>query len=144
MKPLRDDRRLQLARIHMAKKHLGLDDATYRALLQRVGGHASSAPMTHQQRNAVLVEFARLGFKAEDVKARKRVYAGKPKTVAQVPMLRKVEALLADNKRPWAYAHAMAKQMFHVNRVEWLHPDQLHKLVAALQTDANRKGKGNA
>lgn len=134
-------RRVQLGRIHQAKKQLGLDDATYRALLQRVGGHASSADMTHAERNAVIAEFARLGFKQADAGDRKRVFAGRPKNVKAVPMLRKVEALLADSKRPWSYAHAMAKRMFHVNRVEWLNPNDLHKLVAALQTDANRKGK---
>lgn len=139
MKPQRDDRRLQLGRIHQAKKALRLDDDTYRALLLRVGGHSSSANMTPEQRNDVLREFARLGFKAAAASARKPVFAGKPKNVKDVPMLGKVEALLADNKRPWSYAHAMAKRMFHVNRVEWLTHDQLHKLVAALQADANRR-----
>jgi len=33
----------------------------------------------------------------------------------------------------------MAKRMFDVTRVEWLRDDQLHKLVSALQVDANRK-----
>jgi phage gp16-like protein len=136
----KDDRRLQLGRIHQAKKHLGMDDDSYRALLLRVGGHASSADMTSAERNAVLHEFARLGFKADDQATRKRQFAGRPKNVRGVPMLRKVEALLADAKRPWSYVHAMAKKMFHVNRVEWCNADQLHKLVAALQADANRRG----
>lgn len=147
MKPAADDRRLQLARIHMGWKALGLCEREYRALLVRasadaqgIGGLDSSAHMTTDQRNAVLREMARLGFKAEAASGRKRVFAGKPKNVAEVPMLRKVEALLADDKKPWSYAHAMAKRMFHVNRVEWLHPDQLHKLVAAMQVDANRRG----
>jgi phage gp16-like protein len=137
----KDDRRLQLGRIHQAKKHLGMDDDSYRALLLRVGGHASSADMTSAERNAVLHEFARLGFKADDQATRKRQFAGRPKNVRDVPMLRKVEALLADAKRPWSYAHSMAKKMFHVNRVEWCNADQLHKLIAALQADANRKEK---
>ena len=133
------DRNRQLGRIHAGKKALGLDDDTYRCLLERVTGKRSSADMTHLERQAVITELVRLGFKVEDAAARKRVFAGKPKNVAEVPMLRKVEALLADNHRPWSYAHSMAKRMFHVNRVEWLHDDQLHKLVAALQTDANRR-----
>lgn len=144
MKPARDDRRLQLGRIHQAKKQLDLDDDTYRALLERVTGQRSSADMTTAQRNAVLREFARLGFKAADSAARKRAFPGRPKNTRSVPMLRKVEALLADSKRPWSYAHAMAKRMFHVNRIEWLHDHQLHKLVAALQADANRKEKARA
>jgi phage gp16-like protein len=133
------DRNRQLGRIHQAKKALALDDDTYRALLERVTGKRSSADMTGAERTAVLVEFARLGFKATEADARKRVFAGKPKNVAEVPMLGKVEALLADSKLPWSYAHAVAKRMFRVNRVEWLKPDQLHRLVAALQTAANRR-----
>lgn len=137
----RDDRRIQLGRIHQAQKALGLDDATYRALLERVTGKASSAQMTPEERNAVLREFARLGFKKADAGERKAVFRGRPKNVREVPMLRKVEALLADAKRPWSYAHETARRMFHVNRVEWLNDHDLHKLVSALQIDANRRAK---
>lgn len=133
------DRKRQLGRIHQAKKALRLDDETYRALLERVTGLTSSADMTAAQRNAVLREFARLGFKAADQAARSKAFAGRPKNVRDVPMLRKVEALLADARRPWSYAHGIARQMFGSARVEWLQPDQLHRLVAALQIDADRR-----
>lgn len=131
----------QLVRIHMARKQLektmGMDDSSYRALLLRVGGHDSSAKMTPAQRNAVIAEMVRLGFKEKP----RKPYPGAPANIDQVPMLGKVEALLADSSREWAYAHAMADRMFGVDRVEWLRHDQLHKLVAALQVDANRRGK---
>ncbi|MCR6661849.1 MAG: regulatory protein GemA [Luteimonas sp.] len=139
MKARRDDRNIQIGRIKAAQKGLGLDDATYRSLLQRVTGKSSTTQMTPAERNAVIAEFARLGFKRADGRERAKGWRGKPKNVAEVPMLRKVEALLADNNRQWAYAHALAKKMFHVEKVEWLHHDQLHKLVAALQADANRR-----
>lgn len=51
------------AAIHVAKKQLGLDDETYRALLERVTGEASTKDMTGRQRAAVLTELRRLGFK---------------------------------------------------------------------------------
>ena len=136
-------RNRQLAKIHKAKKQLGLDEATYRALLARVTGKNSCGDMTTAERNAVIAEFVRLGFKVEQAQDRKAVFAGKPKNVAEVPMLGKVEALLADNNRPWSYAHSMAQRMFSVARVEWLHHDQLHKLVSALQVDANRRSRAN-
>lgn len=44
----------------------------------------------------------------------------------------KIEALLADNKLPWAYADGIAKQMFKVDKVDWLEREQLRKVVAAL------------
>lgn len=137
------DRNQQLGRIHQAKKALSLDEETYRCLLERVTGLRSSADMSTAQRNDVLREFARLGFKADEVTSRKRVFAGKPKGELS-PLMRKCEALLADGKKPWAYVHAMAERMFNVKRVEWLRPDQLHKLVAALQVDANRNRKDPA
>lgn len=139
MTAARDDRRIQIGRIKAAQKALGLDDGTYRALLQRVTGKSSSTQMTPAERNEVLAEFARLGFKRAAASERGNRFPGRPANVREVPMLRKVEALLADNKRPWSYAHRIAKKMFHVNRVEWLNAHQLHGLVAALQADANRR-----
>lgn len=136
----RDPRQQQLARIHMGKKQLRLDDETYRALLVRVTGEASSAQMSAQQRNAVIVEMVRLGFKAERAENAKKVWAGQPSDEhMQKPMLCKVQALLADSKRPWNYAHGLAKKMHTVSRVEWLNDHQLHSLVSAMQIDANRR-----
>lgn len=128
-------RRAQIAKIKLAKKDLGMDEDTYRALLQRVTGRTSSAQMTRQQRYQVLAEFGRLGWKPKAGKE----WPGRPKNTDKVPMLRKVEALLADARRPWDYAHATARQMFRVDRLEFLNHEQLHRLVAALQVDANRR-----
>ncbi|WP_411832303.1 gp16 family protein [Pseudoxanthomonas mexicana] len=138
---MRNLRQQQIVRIHLGKKALGLDEDTYRSLLRRVGGHDSSAMMSVAQRNAVIAEMVRQGFREEGRKERRKRFPGRPANVDQVPMLRKVEALLADARRPWAYAHEMADHMFKVSRVQWLRHDQLHKLVAALQVDANRRGK---
>ena len=57
------------------------------------------------------------------------------------PLLKKIEALLADNRRPWAYVHKMAQHMFDIHAVHWCRPDQLHKIVAALVIDAKRHGR---
>lgn len=51
-----------LTAIHVARKQLGLDDDTYRAVLVRATGKPSSADMTQAERQAVLAEFERLGF----------------------------------------------------------------------------------
>lgn len=131
-------RNRQLAQIHLAKKQLALDESTYRALLQRVTGKASAAAMTHSERDAVIADMVRLGFRQAPAATRTLRFPGRPKTTGEVPLLRKIEALLADAKRPWAYAHGMAKKMFGIARVEWLPHDQLHRLVAALQIDADR------
>lgn len=136
-----DPRRLQLARIHAGKKQLQLDDHTYRALLERVTGLRSSADMTTAQRNDVLREFARLGMRHEAQAESKRRWPGQPDAALMKsrPMLRKVGALLANSKRPWSYAHGLAKKMHEVEKVEWLNDHQLHALVSAMQIDANRR-----
>ena len=132
-----DMRNRDLARIHIGKKALRLDDETYRAMLYQVTGKRSAKDLTSQQRYQVLDRMKQLGWlEANDAKGK---HPGRPRNTDAVPMLRKVEALLADAGRAWEYARAMGEHMFHVKKIEWLRPDQLHKLVAALQADANRR-----
>lgn len=57
--------------IHVARRELGLDDATYRALLQRVTGKDSLRAMTEQQKLAVLDELKAKGFRIRASKAAK-------------------------------------------------------------------------
>lgn len=52
----------QLAAIHIAKKQLGLDEETYRDVLNRVTGKTSSKHMSSAERERVIQEFRRLGF----------------------------------------------------------------------------------
>lgn len=52
-----------LAAIHVAKKQLGLDDETYRAVLVRVTGKASAGAMNEAERRNVVEELRRQGFK---------------------------------------------------------------------------------
>lgn len=57
--------------IHVARRQLGLDDDTYRAVLIRVTGKSSSGDMTEAERQAVLQEFERLGFRKTSKGSRK-------------------------------------------------------------------------
>ncbi|PZO81626.1 MAG: GemA protein [Mesorhizobium amorphae] len=51
-----------LAAIHVAKKQLGLDDDTYRDLLERETGHRSAKGLTSAQQENVLAAMRRQGF----------------------------------------------------------------------------------
>ncbi|NMY85870.1 regulatory protein GemA [Pseudomonas proteolytica] len=133
-------RNLQLSKIHIAKKDLGLDDDTYRALLKRVAGVTSSKDITPMQAVAVLAEFKRLGWEQK----------AKPKTKGRaVPnvapdrkkLVGKIQAFLAEADRPWEYADGMALRMFKVERVDWLDAKQLGGLITALAYDAKRHGR---
>lgn len=49
--------------IHVARKELGLDEETYRAMLHRVTGKASLRAMSERQRLAVVQELKNKGFR---------------------------------------------------------------------------------
>jgi phage gp16-like protein len=53
----------RLAIIHVAKKQLGLDEETYRAVLSGAGVDSAREITTAAQFNAVMAAFANLGFK---------------------------------------------------------------------------------
>ncbi|WP_312929121.1 gp16 family protein [Stutzerimonas nitrititolerans] len=130
---------MSLAKIHIAKAQLGLDDDTYRALLARVAGVRSAKDLNPRQVGAVLREFERLGFQP---KPAKRTGRAKPNPATErKALVSKIEAQLAEAERPLAYADAMALRMFQVERVEWCDVDQLRRLVAALAYDAKRHGR---
>jgi phage gp16-like protein len=128
-------RNIQLSKIHIAKKDLALDDETYRAVLKRVAGVTSAKDLTPVKIAAVLAEFQRLGWEPKP-KAKGR---DAPKVAAdRQKLVGKIEAFMAEAGRSWAYADGMALRMFKVDRVEWLNPQQLGSMVAALTYDAKR------
>jgi phage gp16-like protein len=131
-------RNMQLSKIHIAKKDLGLDDETYRSLLFRVAGVRSAKDLNPRTTGKVLAEFERLGWKPSTIKPSRKKPAAAPD---RAKLVGKIEAFLAEAKRSWAYADGMAMRMFKVERVEWCDPGQLSKLVAALTYDAKRHGR---
>lgn len=69
-----------LAAIHVAKKQLGLDEDTYRAVLVRVTGKDSTRAMSEAERQRVVEEMRARGFTKASNGARKRLtgrFAGK-------------------------------------------------------------------
>lgn len=126
-----------LSKVHIARQQLGMDDDSYRSLLGRVAGVRSAKDLTGKQAGAVLREFERLGWKpAPSQKA-----TGKPANFSTLPNeISKIEALLADMKLPWAYADALARQMYKVQKVAWLRkPGQLTGLIAALHVEQEKR-----
>lgn len=140
-----DPRRTKdLARIHLAKKELGLDEETYRSLLKTTTGKDSASAMGPGERWKVLLQLGRMGAKSGAPAGAEsgKPYPGKPTMVPveAVALISKIEAFLAEAKRPWSYAHAMAKHMFNQDQVHHCDPDELRKIVAALAIDAKRRG----
>lgn len=124
-----------LAKIHIAKKQLVLDDAIYRDMLWRLTGKRSCKQMSIKELNSVLRDCERLGFKPIKQHGRKPNVASHRKAI-----LGKIEAILTDLALPWQYAENMAKTMFGSHGViEWLNDEQLYKLMQALAVYQARK-----
>lgn len=128
-----------LSKIHIAKGQLGMDDDSYRAMLLRIsnGKTNSSKGLTLAQAEKVLEEFKAKGWKPKPSSKSK----GKPKNFDQMPArITKIEALLADMRLPWAYADALARQMFKVERIAWVKATkQLDALIAALHVEQEKR-----
>lgn len=123
-------RRAELARIHLLAKEASLDDDTYRALLERLTGQRSAAALDWTGRKRII------DYLARTVKKRPASPA-EPKAA----LIGKIEALLLDTQTPWAYAHGIARQMWGVEKIEWLDTEQLRGIVTALVQMQRRKAR---
>ena len=119
-----------LARIHIAKKELGLDDDTYRDVLERVTGNRSSSKLTEPARLKVIAEFKRMGWKGF-TKGRKR---------SDKPYVRKVFALWGELKRAGIWREDsqkslrnFVKKLTGCDDPEWLDYGQASQVIEALK-----------
>ena len=140
-------RRSILAAIHVlaGPKHLALEKELYRDVVERVSGEhgkgvRSAGDCDVLQLEAIVKELRRLTGSTTGSAQIGREWPERPKGELS-PQMGKIEALLADAGRQWAYAHAIAKRVCKVDKLEWCTPDQLQKVIAAMQADANRRAK---
>lgn len=136
--PPRDqhDRRIELAKIHLGAKQLGMDDTTYRDMLWTVARVRSASLLDKFGRGMVIKHLARCGA-TFNKKGEKRPRPPQSKEA----LVAKIRAQLISAQRPDSYADSMAKHMFNVDRFEWCTADQLHRIVAALNYDIRRRHK---
>lgn len=126
-----------LAAIHCLKRDLKLDDEQYRAVLWTVARVDSSAQLDDAGR-ARLISHLR-----GRLPAAAKAYPKRPQNVQVKDRaeLTKIEALLTDAGRPWAYAEAMLKHMSRGRklRLEFANNGELAAIVAALHKDALKR-----
>jgi phage gp16-like protein len=128
-----------LAQIHIAKKQLGMDDDTYRAMLKDVAGVASAKDLTVPQSMKVLAHLARCGFKVKSTKAKSN------RPLAQDAESKKIRALwlflheLEVVKNPSEAALATyVKRITGVDALQWINSTQAEKLIESLKKWAMR------
>ena len=127
-------RNRELAKIHLGKKQLKLDDESYRDLLWVIARVRSAADLDEHGRKVVIAHLKKCG--ARFTRKRRIRPAGD-----KADLLAKIQAFLAEAKRPDSYADGMAKRICNVEKVEWCTPEQLGKIIAALAYDAKRHGR---
>jgi phage gp16-like protein len=117
-----------LAKIHVAKKQLALEEDNYRAILVRTTGKSSAATMSEAERGRVLAEFERLGFRAQPARA------GRP------PHVRKIYALWGELQKRGAVVRgakgAPALRAFVARQTGVAAPEFLAPAQAASVTEA--------
>lgn len=133
--------RSMIAKVHIARKDLALDDTTYRALLVRVTGQESCAKMNNGQLSKILDEFKRLGWKAKRPRksgqrkmaddAQSRMVRGMWITLHQHGLVRDAsEEALA----------AYVKRMTGIEDLAWLNEAQVSKVINGLRAWVQREG----
>jgi len=132
-------RRAMLAKVHIAKKALALDEDDYRQILFDQAGVESAADADEKGLKAVLQRFEALGWKAKPT-------GGKAKP-ATSPMARKARALWISlyhlgevRNRSEQALEAFAKRQLKCERMAWANQREAHKLIEALKAMAVRAG----
>jgi phage gp16-like protein len=127
------DRKAMIAKIHIAKAQLGLEEDDYRATIERITGKRSSAECSAVELDSVLREFRRHGYR--------------PRRVSDKPDIRKLHALWRElaamgrvtSASPEALAAWVqrmtktAKRPQGLSSPEWLSPAEARTLIEALK-----------
>lgn len=133
-----NSKKILMAKIHIAKKDLHLDDDTYRDVLWRVTGKRSCSDMTIAQLESVVKDMQSSGFKPKAASK----HGKKPDVIKRRKnLMSKIEAILADMGLHWNYAHSMADSMFQIKRLQFLSDKQLYKVTQALSVHQRREAK---
>ena len=133
-------RKQMIQKIHIGKSELGMDKNSYvQFLLETVDKHSCTV-MSDAELMQVLQAMQNKGFMVKSKKYGKRPTASQTQQSRQL-LMSKIEAFLAEGKKPWNYAHAICKKSFGIDRLQWCTDEQLHKVVQMLAVMARRHGK---
>jgi phage gp16-like protein len=146
--PARQMGKSLLAKIHIAKKDLGLDEDTYRAVLERLTGQRSAAGLDDRRLGLVLDEFKAKGWKPTVVAGGQGSSAvDQKRRPASHPVARKARAMwislhkLGAVENPSEQAlEAFAHRQLGVERLDWANQRLGYRLIEALKAMAERAG----
>ncbi|MND22340.1 hypothetical protein D3C80_127160 [compost metagenome] len=141
-------RRAAVVKVQIARKELGLDDATYRTMVERITGRTSSADCTDAQLGRILDEMKTKGWKPKVMTGGRAARPASTRVApASSPVAKKARALwislhqLGVVRDPSEAAlEAFARRQLKVDRLHWAKPYHADRLVEALKAMAGRAG----
>lgn len=145
--PLTAARRGLLAKVHMAKSRLGLDDDAYRAVIvEHFDGRQSARDLEDGELMTLIRLLNRCGNTGVTA-YNPRQDRGRPRKPhwTREGLLSRIEALLTEKAREqgrpvnWDYALAILKRMYKVDRLEWATVEQLKIVMVAIERGGRRK-----
>lgn len=139
-----------LAKLHIAKKQLGMDEETYRAMLLQHGGVRSAKDLSERGLARVMAHLRSCGA---EFSAPRRNIGKRPHNFNRLPAyVDKVEAQLADMGLSWAYADSIARNITGghgapeqgkdpgVERLAWVTQDKHWRaIIAALDVEQEKR-----
>lgn len=140
-KPATDYRKIDLGRIHQAKKALNMSDADYRAMLQAKGGAQSSADLNAGARARVLSYLQTLGYQPVKRKATTKQLSAPERKVwvlwYQLEAKGRVNVPASTQARGKAL-RAFVKRQTGVDDLAFLNFAQTMNLIEAMKAWVNR------
>ena len=133
----------KIALVHVAKRQLGLDDESYRAVLARGAGVSSSRDLDQAGFDRLMAEFERLGFRSEFGKQ----HLGNRRhwTMASAPQLALLRALWGEFTDGKGTERSLGKWLHRqgwASALRFLSARDAQKAIGALRRMQERKGAG--
>ena len=127
-----------LAKVHIAKAQLGLDDEQYRDILRRVTGKESASQCRYSQLVDLINEFKALGWKTVQKKAFRKAPSDPVKKIyALWGKLQKLGAVQSTDKTA---LDAFVKKYTGIDSVQWITPEQQSRIIEILKQWLKRIG----
>lgn len=126
------------ALVHVAKSRLGLDEESYRAILCRVAGVASSRDLDAAGFKALMEEFGRLGFESD---AHARTFGERPgmATPAQIAHMRRLWSAFTDGAGDDLSLGKWLKGRWGVEHPRFLPQADAHRAIGGLHRMVERR-----
>lgn len=137
-----NSRTADLAKIHIAKKYLGLDDETYRAVLWTCARVKSSKDLDFSGRAAVLKHFESRGWQPK-IKAKSKKKVSELCSEPQHKMIRGLWLELYNNgiviNSDESAINRFIKNQTGIEHMQWLNTKQATSIINRLQSWLNRQ-----